>query len=344
MSQRSRSFAPRRLRFARPHLALPFFALAALVALVATVALPAPLRADNSEQLAHIEELIDAGDGATALAQLQKVAKGSLSPREQMLRGSARILLGELKTGGNDLEEALKRDPTLRRAWMNLAALDIAEGKFASAFEYFKKAQALDPAAPDSYMNLGACLIMMGRSAEAREHFDRYLALRHSAEDFYLVAANYALGRVNDQAVKTLEKAIAVDERMRLRARSDDRFLGVDTLEYRVLLFTDSYQPPGDHYQTAAAFEQPYSQKNDRLLRAALEAITRAGLRYEPELEATAKWVIVWGDLRMKISNQENGTGVISLSAPKSRFSPELWTQKTQEIFRSVLQILGEKK
>lgn len=310
---------------------------------VGSAAAPSPARAENAEQLVKIEALIDAGDGAAALAQLQKAVKGSPSPRELMLRGSARILLGELKTGGADLEEAVKRDPTLRRGWMNLAALDIAEGKFASAYEFLKKAQELEPSAPDSYMNLGACLIMMGRSGEAREHFDRYLSLRSTAEDYYLVAANYALGRVNDLAVKTLEKSIALDERMRLRARSDDRFLGVDTLEYRVLLFTDSYTPPGDHYQTAAAFEQSYSQKNERLLRAALEAIGRAGLRYDQELEATAKWVIVWGDLRMKISNQENGTGVISLSAPKSRFTPELWTQKTQEIFRSVLQILGEK-
>jgi len=251
--------------------------------------------------------------------------------------------MGELKTGGNDLEEALKRDPTLRRGWMNLAALEIAEAKYASAYEYFKKAQALDPQAADSYLNLGACLMMMGRSAEARDHFDRYLALQSSGEDYYLVAANYALGHANDLVVKTLEKAIAKNERLRLRARSDDRFLLVDTLDYRVLLFTDNYQPPADHYQTAAAFKQTYSQQNDKLLRAALEAVSRAGLRYDKDLEATARWVIVWGDLRMKISNQENGTGVISLSAPKTKFTAELWAQKTLEIFRSVLQILGEK-
>lgn len=323
--------------FSLPRL-LPLLLLSLLVFTALTAA---PARADDA-QLAKIEKLIDDGDGPQALALLQKTIKGQPTPREQMLRGSARILLGELKAGGNEIEEALGRDPTLRRGWLNLAALDIAEGKYAVAYESFKKAQALDPNAPDSYLNLGACLMMMGRSAEAREHFDRYLSLRATAEDYYLVAANYALGRAYDLVVKTLEKAIALDERMRLRARSDDRFLLVDTLEYRVLLFTDNYQPPADHYKTAAAFKQSYSQQNDKLVRAALEGLRRSGLRYEQEVEATARWVIVWGDLRMKIANQENGTGVISLSAPKSRFTPELWSQKTQEIFRSVLQILGE--
>lgn len=325
----------------RPYPFLRLFPLPLLVLLVLPVLAPAAARADDA-QLAKIEALIDAGDGPQALALLQKTMKGQPSPREQMLRGSARILLGELKTGGNDLEEALRRDPTLRRGWLNLAALDIAEGKYAVAYEYFKKAQALDPSAPDSYLNLGACLMMMGRSAEAREHFDRYLSMRSTAVDYYLVAANYALGKAYDLVVKTLEKAIALDEKLRLQARRDDRFLLVDTLEYRVLLFTDNYQPPADHYQTAAAFKQSYSQQNDKLVRAALEGLRRSGLRYEQDVEATARWVIVWGDLRMKIANQDNGTGVISLSAPKSRFTPELWSQKTQEIFRSVLQILGE--
>jgi len=323
---------------------LPRFALVLLLGLLLGLFASAPpLLADNAAELTKIEALIDAGEGPKALAALDKVAHGKLSPREQMLRGSARILLGELKTGGNDLEEALRRDPTLRRAWMNLAALDIAEAKYASAYESFKKAQALDPAAPDSYLNLGACLIMMGRSTEAREHFERYLTLKKSAEDYYLVAANYALGRAYDLVVPTLEKAIALDEHMRLRARADDRFLLVDTLEYRVLLFTDNYKAPADHYQAAAAFQHSYSQRDDKLLRAALEALNRSGLRYDQELEATARWVIAWGDVRMKVTNQENGTGVISLSAPKSRFTPELWAKKTQEVFRSVLQILGEK-
>lgn len=322
--------------------ALPLLSL--LFLLAGTFAAAPAAWADKSDQLAKIEALIDKGDGAAALDLLKKVVRGEPSPHELMLRGNARILLGELKTGSNDLEEALRRDPTLRRAWMNLGALDVAEGKYAAAYESFKKAQALDPTNPDSDLNLGACLIMMGKSGEAREHFDRYLSRRSTAEDYYLVAANYALGRVHDLVVKTLEKAFALDERLRLKVRADDRFLMVDTLEYRVLLFTDSYKVPADHHQTAAAFQRTYSQRDDRLLRAALEAISRSGLRYEPELEATARWVIVWGDVRMKISNQDNGTGVISISAPKSRFPADLWAQKTQEIFRSVLQILGEKR
>lgn len=327
-------------KFHTPPPTLPRFVLLVLLVLLAFAP---PLLAENAAELDRIEALIEAGEGPKALAALDKVARGQLSPREQMLRGSARILLGELKTGGNDLEEALRRDPTLRRAWMNLAALDIAEAKYATAYESLKKAQELDPQASDSYLNLGACLIMMGRKNEAREHFERYLSLKSSAEDYYLVAANYALGRANDLVVPVLEKAIALDEHMRLRARADDRFLLVDTLEYRVLLFTDNYKIPADHYQTAAAFEHSYSQRDDKLLRAALEALNRSGLRYNQELEATARWVIVWGDVRMKVSNQENGTGVIGLSAPKSRFTPELWAKKTQEVFRTVLQILGEK-
>lgn len=291
-----------------------------------------------------VRDLLDQGEPARALEQLRKIDGGrATAPESLVLRGMARIMLGEIEPGARDLEAALGQDPTLREAWMNLAGLDIVEGKYDDALDRLQRAHALDPEAPDGLLNLGAVLMLMGRKAEAKTYFDRYLEIQGgSAEAHYLVAVNYAIGRVDHLAVETLGEAIGLDERLRLRARRDDRFLALDSLEYRVLLNTDSYQPPPTHHQVAAAFGARYESRENRLLYAVLQALREIDVAYDPEVESNARWALVWGnELRVKIYNQENGTGVVSLSAPPSRFSEDEWQRASQSIFRAIHAQLG---
>ena len=310
---------------------------------VALAALAAPVHA-ASERLGEVQALLDQGEAAKALELLERAIRGKPDAAELLLRGTARIMLGEIAPGAADLERAVALDPSLRQAWMNLAGLEIAEAKYEKALGLLKKAHDLDPDAPDGHLNLGAVLVLLGRRAEAKTHFDRYLDLsRGSAEAHYLVAVNYALGGLQHLAIEALSKAITLDEHMRLRARQDDRFLGMDSLEYRVLLHTDDYVLPADHHQVAAAFRTSYEMRESRLLYSLLDSLRDASVGYSPEIETTARWAIVWGDgIRVKVYNQDNGTGVVSISGPKERFPEADWHRMTQEIFRSIHRNLGE--
>lgn len=314
-----------------------------LVALIVCPLVAGPVSAQQDRvasdpELAQIQALLDAGDAAGALERLA-ARGGRPEPPELLLRGTAKIILGELKTGAADLERAVELDPTLRQGWMNLAGLEIAEGDWPEAHRLLLKAHALDPRAPDGHLNLGAVLVMMGRSAEAAEHFERYLELSGGGgEEHYLIAANYALAGAEHLAIEHLEQAFARDERLRLNARRDDRFLTLDSLEYRVLLSTDSWVPPADHRSAAAAFRQRYQRQDGTLLYAVLDALQQLGVPTNGEVEATARWALIWGDdgLRIKLANQDDGTGVVRISAPPRGMSEAQWQRLTQELFRAV--------
>ena len=295
--------------------------------------------------LREVQALIDKGDAERALARLDAVAGGRPSPEALLLRGTARIMLGELKAGAADLEKAVERDPTLRQGWLNLAGLEIAEGKYDQALGLLQKAHDLDPSAPDSHLNLGAVKVLLGQRVEARDHFDRYLELEGgSAEAHYLVAANYALAGLDHLVVETLGEAIRLDEHMRLRARRDERFLALDSLDYRVLLNTDVYTPPDGHHTAAAAFRERYDRGSNRLLYAVLDGLRQIGVSYEPEVESNARWALVWSDtgMRIKVFTQDSGTGVVSASAAPEAFTSGEWQRLTHELFRTIHDVLGE--
>ncbi len=311
----------------------------ALTALL--LALPA---GGSTAELAQAQQHLDEGRPDEALALLDRLLKnGKPSADVLLMRSTGRIMAGNLKGGFQDLERALAIDPTLRQGWLNLAGLEIAEGNYAKAYEALVKAQKLDPQASDSYLNLGAVLLMQGELERAKGRFERYLELeRGSAEGFYLVASNYALAGRQRAAVDSLGRAIALDERMRMRARTDQRFLALESFDYQRLLATDSFVPPADHHAVAAAFPVPYDQRDNRLLYAVLDAMAQLREPYDAGVEATAAWALIWGEMRIKVYNQTNGTGVVSLSASPGRLTSEAWHRRSQALFRAVHEALGE--
>ena len=317
--------------------------LAALMAVVLDAFLTAaPAAAQNEVRLAMAQRFLDQGNAGEALEILDAVLKrDKKNALALLLRSTGRIMSGDLGRGFKDLQRALELDPNLRQGWLNLAGLEIAEGRYGAAYDALIEAQKLDPSSPDNDLNLGAVLVLQGQQERAATHFERYLAVQEtSAEARYLVASNYALAGHEKLAIEHLKDAIELDERLRLRARTDERFLGLASLDYKVLLNTDSYNPlPGDP-QAAAAFRVPYRSDN-RLLYAVLEALKQLGEPYEPKIEANPRWALIWADMRIKVSNQADGTGVVSLSAPAGSFTPDDWHRRSEALFKTIHEILG---
>ena len=318
-----------------------FVVFLALPVFLALLGAPGPAEA-STPQLERAQALLDEGRPEDALAVLDQVLSGRRSdPQALLLRSTGRIMLADVEGGVADLKKALRLDPDLRQGWLNLAGLEIAQERSGEAKKALLEAQRIDPEASDNHLNLGAVDLLQGELEKAAAAFERYLSKEgQSAEALYLVAANYALAGAQDSAIDTLEKAIRANERMRLRARDDERFLQLRTPRYSALLRTDSFRPsPGSH-SAAAAFRVPYDPADNRLVYAVLNALRRLEIPYEAQIETTAEWALVWAEFRIKISNQSNGTGVVSVSAPAERFSGAGWQRRTQELFRTVHELL----
>ena len=88
----------------------------------------------------------------------------------------------------------MQLEPANRQAWLNRAALELADEAYPAALRAFGKAEALDPSALDNSLNIGAVLLLLDRFSEAGERFKDYL-VNHpgDAEARYLVASNYAM-------------------------------------------------------------------------------------------------------------------------------------------------------
>ncbi|NJL27826.1 MAG: hypothetical protein HC897_07970 [Thermoanaerobaculia bacterium] len=67
-----------------------------------------------------------------------------------------------------------------------------------------------------------------------------------------------------------------------------------------------------------------------------LDALQKVGWRYDARIEATNAWAIIWGDVRIKLASQGDGSGVVSLSAPAASFSAAAWQNKTQGLFQLI--------
>lgn len=322
---------------------------AAVLALLLALASPAPSSAQE-ERLARAQSLLDEGRPAAAIEALGPLLRND-DPRALLLRSTAHFMEGRIPEGRADLDRVLELAPELRQAWLNRAGLEIAEGDYDAALASLERARTLDPSAPDSHLNIGAVLLLQGHLEEATESFDRYLAatratgeMQEIGEAHYLVATNYAGRGYARPAVENLRRAIAADERFRLRARTDGNFDGIaDAPELRELMRTDSYTPaPGDH-TARRIFPVAYRGGEGTLLSAVQEAMRSAGEPFDPRVEALPEWALIHGELRIKLHDQpgEDGPeGVMSLSAPADRMSAQEWERRVDRLLEALEVIL----
>ena len=291
------------------------------------------------EQLAQAQELLDAGDAEGAIKLLNKAVKAKPPLAEAFLmRSTANFIVGDLQTGRSDLEEALRIDPSLRQAWLNRAALDLSESDYDAALEALTRARDLDPSALDNDLNLGVVLVLKGDLEPASQHFQAHIqASGGSAEAYYVVASNYAMAGLAAPAIEHLKLAIQLDERVRLQARTDPNFQDLESNQrFQDLLLTDSYQPePGSHF-AVQAFDTPFGGPDSPLVSATLDALQFTGQPFDPRVEVTPDWALIWSEYRIKITGAEDGGGQVQLTAPPNSFTPSEWKRRSEDLFREI--------
>ena len=303
-------------------------------------AFPARLPAQSAQaDPAAAQRLVDLGEAESAIAILDRWLKKHPKDAEALLlRSTARFMLGEISRGTRDLDRSLKLDPGNRQAWLNRAALELSDGDHTAALESFGRAEKLDPQAPENSLNIGAVLLLLDRFDEAERRFRDYLA-RHPAdpEARYLVASNYAMRGFAGPAVANLKRAIAMNEKMRRRARTDPNFGPLESAEtYRELLETDSYRRPKGSRTMTERFDTPFGADQRLVLDAVISSLQLQGRPFDPQVEVASRWALVWSDLRIKVAADGAGGTVVELAAPPGRLSTAQWQARTAELLRGI--------
>jgi tetratricopeptide (TPR) repeat protein len=288
-----------------------------------------------SEDLAGAQRLIDQGQPAQAV----KVLARARSAQGLLLRSTAALMAGDEKAGRRDLDRALAVDPTLRQAWQNRAALAIADRRYDAAWSDFLRAQQIDPRAADNEVNLGVVELLRGKLQEAADRFSTYVQLVPTAEAHYLVASNYGQTGYAALASESLRRAIALDERLRARARTDPNFAGV--LQARPmadLLAQDDYRAATGSLVASQAYGFRYEGDEARMVRAVLDALLRLGQPADPVVEATESWAVLWsGKLRLKIEPAADpAASVVTVVAPPGFEAATAWQSRTTLLFRQI--------
>lgn len=307
--------------------------------LPARAAPPAP-------SLASIQTMIDTGQIPQALEALDSILKRDKKNAEAyLLRSTTRFILGDETRGAADLDRALELDPTLRQAWLNRAAVAMADEDYPAALAALLQAQELDPAAKDNPLNLGTVRLLMGQLDEASRDFQRHLENNPRAHDHYLVASNYAMAGYPGLAVRYLGQAIQMDETIRVRARTDPNFLELeDHARFQELMLTDSYRPPPDAHRAGRTYDLAYDRGEGPLLQAVLDALHALRMSYQPRVEVTPDWALVWGDFRIKVSDTPTGEGEIELSAPSDAMTAQQFQAASSRLLDRVFIEVGKRR
>jgi len=305
--------------------------------------------------LDRAQALLDDGQADNALALLDPLPRDRQDKaRALLLRSTAQFMLGHRDEGRADLDRSLELDPSQRQGWLNRAGLDIADQDYDGALDALEHARELDPEAEDNDLNLGAVLLLQGKIGEATKHFEAYLAVAGDRADaYFLVAKNYAGRGYARLAVENLQRAVDLDERYRLLARTDPAFGPIaESSDLRTLLETDSYSPPDGYRRTAQRFDAAYDGGDGPLLSVVLAALRTLGEPFDPRVEVAPEWAVIHGDrMRIKITQASSpdgsrgaGEAVLHLSAAPDAFDADAWSERTDRLFREIRILLAERQ
>jgi tetratricopeptide (TPR) repeat protein len=289
--------------------------------------------------LAAAQQALDAGDSERALVLLAPLLQREPGNAPALLlRSTARCIGGELDLCRADLDRALELDPTLRQGWLNRAGLAIADKRYDDAIAALTQAEKLDPGASDNAINLGAVYLLQGKLEPASREFERHLvANARSADAYYLVATNFALAGYSAFAAQNLGRAIELDERSRVRARSDANFAELaSTRPFQVLLTSDTFVPPAGSASASRIYRSPYKGADSPLLVAVLNALQIAGTPMDPKVEVTDDWALLWSDVRIKIARRSDQETAVELSAAPGKFNAAAWDARSRELYESI--------
>jgi len=314
-------------------------ALALLLALPAAPGRAAAPRDDPAQLVAAAEAKVEQGDAAGALPLLERALKRDPRlARGYLVRSTAHHILGEQAAGKQDLERAIALDPSLRQAFLNRGAVAMAEGNNEAALADFQRARDLDPADPGGHLNVGMAELLIGRLDDAARSFESYLAAHPAeAQAQYVVARNYAMGGYAGLAIQSLQQAVALDERMRAAARTDANFAALEANpRYQQLLAHDTWRPPAGTRTARRTVPGAYLAGRGPLLQATLDALHALREPYEPRVEVTPEWALMWGAMRIKLYDSPDGQGIVELSAPPDRMPAAEWERRSDLLLHSI--------
>lgn len=300
---------------------------------------PSPAAEPLAASLSAAQQALDNGDPDRALALVAPLLKKEpKNARALLLRSTARCVTGEVEECRKDLDRALALDPALRQGWLNRAGLAISEKRYDDAVAALTEAARLDPGASDNAINLGAVYLLQGKLEPASREFERHLAANSgSAGAYYLVASNFALAGYSALAAQHLGKAIELDERSRVRARSDPNFAEVGaTRQFQTLLSTDSYRLPAGSSVASRIYRTPYRGSGSPLLVAVLNALQIAGTPMDANVEVADEWALLWCDVRIKLVRKSPEETALEFSAPPGAFAADAWDRRTRALYDSV--------
>ncbi len=151
------------------------------------------------------------------------------------------------------------------------------------------------------------------------------------------MASNYALAGYEALAIQHLVQAIQLDEKSRLRARTDPNFSALEAnSRFQEVLNSDSYRLPPGGFFSRRQVDVPYEGGRGILLEAVMNALQLSGQPFDPRIEVTPDWALIWSDLRIKVASRPEGGGWVEISAPAGEFSPAEWQQRSEDFFRQV--------
>lgn len=286
-----------------------------------------------------IDQLLEAGRVTEAMPQIEAALKRNSRDAKALLqRSTARFIQGDMAGGRSDLDRALQIDPKLRQGWLNRGALALADQDYDKALDAFRHARALDPDALDNDLNLGVVHLMKGDLSTANTEFESYLKRSgDSADALYLVGTNYAMMGYSGLALGYLKRAVELNERVRLRARTDPNWTALrSNTQFQGLLNTDSYRPPAGAYQASQTYEAAYNGGNADILSALLDTLQEQKIPFDSRIEVAPLWALIWGQARIKVQAVDNAHTRIEVTAAPSSMTPEQWRSLTDSIFRGV--------
>lgn len=309
-----------------------------VAATLLALAMPVPAGAQG-DPVGEARRLVEGQRAEEAIRVLDRVlGKEPRNAEALLLRSTARLMGGETAAGRRDLAKALEVDPGLRQGWLTLGALEVAEERWSEALAAFRRAEQLEPAAADNDLNIGAVELLAGDLEAASARFARYLeGPGADANGFFLVAKNYALAGYEALAVEHLRRSIERDERARVQAKADPAFAGLKpSPRFQALINTMTFRPALGAHTAERAYPEPYDGGRGPLLRAVLDSLQLAGRPFDRRVDVAPDWAVIWGEARIQVADAAGGGGVVSLSAPRDRFTAEDWAALADALLRDV--------
>jgi protein O-mannosyl-transferase len=155
--------------------------------------------------------LLDSGDYAEAAAHYETALKQKRDPEGLSNLGFALTKIKRLPEAVERLNEAIRLNPDLYYARVNLAAALSEMGQAGKAFEQYKEALRIDPGSAEALDGMGQSLMLLGRKSEALERFREAVIAQPDSLSALVILGN-AFGEAGrtDDAMEQYAKALKI--------------------------------------------------------------------------------------------------------------------------------------